>query len=671
MSHQKYFTTDEALAAVLAESESDFTGNFNQAELPTETDEDDVHFDVVDDSDVTEQCHFLDRELDVAATARQFTMLSIGDQESDDDLSLSEDETNLCDDGGAAAAEPNGLCGCVNNCIANFRPSEVEQNRLSMAELEKPEFDLLLMGFLAACMFNQDTTARHKKRKFHAFAYSFLGKRVCLKAFRYIYGVGTKQLKHIIAHMKQNGLVPRVHGNARRQPKHALKYQDVEGVVRFIKTVTEKCGIPHPAPLHGRSAQPPVFLPSYLNFVSCHKDYLSACTESGICPVGLTSFRCIWQQLMGHVKFMTPRTDVCDLCERLRRAVVCAPGEGEKLEACEKFQSHVHAAQHEREVYKKATITAKEEVAKFGAVSPPCIPCSNELFNIHYTFDFAQNVQLPQCSRQVGPLYFKVPRKVQIFGVNNESLPLQVNYLLDEIDTIGQDGKKSHGPNTVASLLHHFFCVHGFGEKGCILSADNCGGQNKNRTIVAYLAWRCIVGLHESVTYDFMLAGHTRCLVDGCFGLLKQKYRRSNVYSMEQLAQVVDQSSTVNSAVLFSKCSAQWYAWDTFLARHFKPVPGISRLHHIKFSAADPGIIKVKDLHNTEERSINIVKTTVAAIRSAGMPEVLTPAGLSQDRQAYLFKQIRPHVPPEFQDELCPPPAASQDDDFPQMEEDD
>ena len=79
MSHQKYLTTDEALAAVLAESESDFTGNFNEAELPTETDEDDVHFDVVDDSDATEQCHFLDRELDVAATARQFTMLSAGD----------------------------------------------------------------------------------------------------------------------------------------------------------------------------------------------------------------------------------------------------------------------------------------------------------------------------------------------------------------------------------------------------------------------------------------------------------------------------------------------------------------------------------------------------------------------------------------------------------------
>ena len=125
------------------------------------------------------------------------------------------------------------MCGCVNNCIANFRPSEAEQNRLSMAELEKPEFDLLLMGFLAACMFNQDTTARQKKRKFHAFVYSFLGKRVCLKAFRSTDGVGTKQLKNIIAHIKQNGLVPRVHGNARRQPKQASKQSDRQACLRY------------------------------------------------------------------------------------------------------------------------------------------------------------------------------------------------------------------------------------------------------------------------------------------------------------------------------------------------------------------------------------------------------------------------------------------------------
>ena len=30
----------------------------------------------------------------------------------------------------------------------------------------------------------------------------------------------------------------------------------------------------------------------------------------------------------------------------------------------------------------------------------------------HYTFDFAQCVYIPHHTRQVGPLYFKTPRKI-------------------------------------------------------------------------------------------------------------------------------------------------------------------------------------------------------------------------------------------------------------------
>ena len=99
----------------------------------------------------------------------------------------------------------------------------------------------------------------------------------------------------------------------------------------------------------------------------------------------------------------------------------------------------------------------------------------------HYTFDFAQNVSLPHTARRVGPLYFKTPRKVQLFGICSEAIPKQVNYLLDEADTIGEDGKKSHNPNTVVSLLHHFFDVYVQDEEECYLNADNCAGQNKKQ----------------------------------------------------------------------------------------------------------------------------------------------------------------------------------------------
>ena len=78
--------------------------------------------------------------------------------------------------------------------------------------------------------------------------------------------------------------------------------------------------------------------------------------------------------------------------------------------------------------------------------------------------------------------------------------------------------------------------------------ADNCGGQNKNRTVIAYLAWRVITGLHCKITLSFMLTRHTRCLVDGCFGLFMKKFRLSDCYSMKQLTEVVSSSARAGAA---------------------------------------------------------------------------------------------------------------------------
>ena len=50
-------------------------------------------------------------------------------------------------------------------------------------------------------------------------------------------------------------------------------------------------------------------------------------------------------------------------------------------------------------------------------------------------------------------------------GVNVEAVPRQINYLIDEDETIGENGKNSHGPNTVVSLLHHFCEEHCSGER--------------------------------------------------------------------------------------------------------------------------------------------------------------------------------------------------------------
>ena len=122
-------------------------------------------------------------------------------------------------------------------------------------------------------------------------------------------------------------------------------------------------------------------------------------------------------------------------------------------------------AQKERELYNDCVKRAKET----------CILSSDKRTN-HYTFDFSQNVSIPHFSRQMGPIYFMSLRKVQIFGVRIDGLPKQLNFLIDESETMGIDGTQTHGPNAVISMLDMVLDTHGRGESTCSIHADNCPG---------------------------------------------------------------------------------------------------------------------------------------------------------------------------------------------------
>ena len=51
------------------------------------------------------------------------------------------------------------------------------------------------------------------------------------------------------------------------------------------------------------------------------------------------------------------------------------------------------------------------------------------------------------------------------------------------------------------------------------------------------------MGLSDSITLSFMIVGHTKFSPDSCFGLLKQKFRKTTVNTLHDLCQVVEQSA--------------------------------------------------------------------------------------------------------------------------------
>ena len=122
-----------------------------------------------------------------------------------------------------------------------------------------------------------------------------------------------------------------------------------------------------------------------------------------------------------------------------------------------------------------------------------------------------------------------------------------------------------------------------------------------------YLAWRVLTGLHRTVTISFMLVGHTKFSPDWCFGLFKQRYRRTFVSSLEDVVNVVDSSADVNVAQLVGTQSGEtvvpMYRWDVFLTDHFQHVPHLKSYHHFKFSSASPGIVILQELSDSNSSS--------------------------------------------------------------------
>ena len=71
----------------------------------------------------------------------------------------------------------------------------------------------------------------------------------------------------------------------------------------------------------------------------------------------------------------------------------------------------------------------------------------------------------------------------------------------------------------------------------------------------------------------FMRVRHTRCSVNGCFGLLKKSFRSNEVESMKDCEAMINQSCDAYDAL---RMCWPWLEWDVFLAKFFLPVKGIT-----------------------------------------------------------------------------------------------
>lgn len=78
---------------------------------------------------------------------------------------------------------------------------------------------------------------------------------------------------------------------------------------------------------------------------------------------------------------------------------------------------------------------------------------------------------------------------------------------------------------------------------------------------------------------------------------------------------------------------------------------------YFKFSSDNPGMVTVRTERHGVETALQITKSQNHVFAVDQMPDVLPAAGLTVERQRYLYRIVRPFVRDMYQDVTCPLPG--------------
>ena len=319
----------------------------------------------------------------------------------------------------------------------------------------------------ALCCDSDQTQKGHSKnsdRQRVKCTFVFHGHRVCQTTFLFVHNVGKKRWKNLMKRWQNTGVELHSHGNRSKGNKSQLTPNDVTDIVKFVDNLASIHAMILPGRVPAFKDPDLKLLPSALPKSKVHRLFLESAKECNVRLVSYRTFCRVWQQYRPNIRTQNPRTDLCSVCTGNQRSLgaMAKLTEDDQLKLLKASSDHLIHADKERQAYKKQIADSRAGVDKNLKLDPHD-PCSFDGC-CHYSFDYAQQVHIPNSAEQVGPLYFLTPYKVAIFGIQCDTISKQINYLIPEAAVTGK------GANQVVSFLHDFLLKSWFGRETCILS---------------------------------------------------------------------------------------------------------------------------------------------------------------------------------------------------------
>ncbi|CAG8697955.1 11768_t:CDS:2 [Ambispora leptoticha] len=313
-------------------------------------------------------------------------------------------------------------CECrmrkTQQCFEKVGFQHFFERHMQFRGLDKKELDLVLIGQLMAFEYNQINEDIGRR-----FNYQFNNNiKLCKNTYLKLIRIGEFHFTQIKKHFINEGLVERLH------------------VHQFIINYANLHGYPSPGRHLQHDTQSIIYLPTEKDYAKVYTDFIECLNiflDKLFNKISYASFIRLWKELTPHIKFMSPGTDLYELCETLKIQIQSANYDDEKKLLQKKLYDHKKDAEIEREYYRNNIIT------------------SITLSNMAYIcYDFAQNVPVPYSPQQIGATYFKSAFQTHIFDICNtgQNLAQQLNYIIGE-NEFPQGIHK--GANTTLNLVYN------------------------------------------------------------------------------------------------------------------------------------------------------------------------------------------------------------------------
>ncbi|PSN45051.1 hypothetical protein C0J52_04002 [Blattella germanica] len=223
---------------------------------------------------------------------------------------------------------------------------------------------------------------------------------------------------------------------------------------------------------------------------------------------------------MFNLRFGRPQVDTCVTCGSLNTKIK-SPALNEVARHSAVAELIVHKRKSKKFYHKLEEVRNK---------------CQSDDSIAGLCFDFMMCVQLPDIPVQ--DFFYYRQLTVNVFCITNLKDNSSKLYIYHE-------GTCRKRPNEVTSFIHDYLNTELNDRVTTLfLFSDNCGGQNKNHTIVRYCSALVENARFEEVHQYYPVRGHSFLPCDRAFGIIKRALKRiDRIYTVYQLTEIIVHSS--------------------------------------------------------------------------------------------------------------------------------